>query len=163
MKVLVGKLFFAVLVALMVCNAFSCGKAGNKTPRNEKTEIKNTVSEKGFSVTISIKPSSIKKNGILTLCLQVRNNNNSIKSFTLENAQIYDFVARDSSGNNVWQWSKGRAFAMVAQPICFEPKEKKIYTDYWSPGGFPSGVYRIEGYFLGLKALKPAVKVRIQE
>lgn len=58
--------------------------------------------------------------------------------------QIYDFVVKDSSGNKVWQWSRGRSFGQQQQTISYNKSTTIEYQESWQPD--KPGIYIIEAY-----------------
>jgi hypothetical protein len=43
-----------------------------------------------------------------------------------------------------------------------EAKGSKVYKVFWSTAGIQPGTYTVEGYFLGLKDVRPGVEIELK-
>jgi hypothetical protein len=153
----IGALLLAGSLALSGCSA---GPAGPKKPSNR--QMASAVQKaSGFSVTLRSEPAVGPTGGTFSLTLTVRNLSGKPASFTLPSGQTYEFAAFTRGGDEVWRWSKGMMFTQALAPVTFAPGDSQVYKVAWNTGTTPSGLYSIQGYFLGLPDIKPTVSVEI--
>jgi hypothetical protein len=144
-------------LALAGCSA---GPAEPKPPSSR--QMSSAVQkESGFSVTLRSEPAVSKPGGTFSLTLTVRNLSGKTATFTLPTGQTYEFAAFAKGGDEVWRWSKGMMFTEALAPVTFAPGEGQVYKVAWNTGSTPRGLYSIQGYFLGLPDIRPAVSVEI--
>ena len=87
------------------------------------------------------------------LKLTVTNAGDKVAVFQSSNSQRYDFVIR-AGGEEVWRWSRGRAFLMMLTSGKLLPGKSQIYEVTWdqkdSNGAVvPLGRYTVEGWQMG--------------
>ena len=75
-------------------------------------------------------------------------------------AQQYDFTVSNASGEEVWRWSRDRAFALVVTYQTFEPGETTVYGATWDQltndgEPVPPGMYSALGYDVGCNETRP--------
>jgi len=86
----------------------------------------------------------------VSLTLFLQNTTGESKDLIFNNGQIYDFVVKKlSSEEVVWRWSNGRAFTEAIWTMILEPWERKTYNAIWDQrdnesGQVSPGTYRIE-------------------
>lgn len=78
------------------------------------------------------------------LLLHVTNTGEDPLEFTFPSSQRYDFVVRDGSGEEVWRWSDGMAFAQAISHATLEPGETWDFDVVWEPGS-RTGHYEVVG------------------
>ncbi len=71
-----------------------------------------------------------------------------------QNGQRYEFTAKNSSGQVVWTWSKGKAFGVDPEAVVLAPGESLVFAEAWSfssDNGLPllDGNYTVGGTFVG--------------
>ena len=150
----------ACAAALLVVTVFGCGQKAANPPAKGSPGV---ASGDGFTVTLSVRPTSGKAGGTFVLALKIRNDSGGQRTFEAPSGQTYDFAARDASGREVWRWSNGKAFIQVVTPVSFAAGQTRVYDDIWTTSGQNPGKYTVEGVFMALKNLRPAVEVEITE
>lgn len=71
-----------------------------------------------------------------------------------QNGQRFEFTAKNSSGQVVWTWSKGKAFGVDPEAAVLAPGESLVFAESWSfssDNGLPllDGNYTVGGTFVG--------------
>ena len=67
----------------------------------------------------------------ISLFLSITNCDNEPMRRQYGSSQLYDFVVRDSGGQEVWRWSHGIVFLTVRTYQTFQPGETVTYTGVW--------------------------------
>jgi Intracellular proteinase inhibitor len=116
----------------------------------------------GFSVTLRSEPRVAEPSGTFSLTLNVRNLSGETREFTLSTPQMYEFLAFDADGGQVWRWSEGTMYAQVVTPVKMADGESQVFKAAWNTEETSAGEYEIQGYFLGIENLRPSVAVEIK-
>ncbi len=61
--------------------------------------------------------------------LDVRNNTNKMLELRFRNGQTHDFYVLDSSGKEVYRWSKGKMFTQTVQNRLVKAKESTVFAN----------------------------------
>lgn len=117
--------------------------------------------DQGFSVTLRSQPEQVGPGGEFSLTLTVRNLSGKPREFVIPTAQEYEFRAFVRGGNEVWRYGRGAVFAQVVTTVGFQPGDDQVFKLGWSTQGVPPGEYTVDGYFMGLPEVRPAVPVAI--
>ncbi|NUQ21255.1 MAG: hypothetical protein HOQ09_09875 [Gemmatimonadaceae bacterium] len=59
------------------------------------------------------------------------------------NAQTHDFAVLDSTGKEVWRWSRTRLFTSALQTKPLGADDSHVYEDSWTPEGGAHGRYTV--------------------
>jgi hypothetical protein len=73
--------------------------------------------------------------GSVALSLHVTNLADHSLELDFPNGQTHDFVVLDSSGHELWRWSKGRMFTQALQNKLLASTETVTYEERWDPHG----------------------------
>jgi len=71
----------------------------------------------------------------VALSLHVTNLADHSVELDFPNGQTHDFVVLDSSGHELWRWSKGRMFTQALQNKLLGSTETVTYEEQWNPHG----------------------------
>ncbi|NPV27838.1 MAG: hypothetical protein HPY81_10465 [Firmicutes bacterium] len=78
-------------------------------------------------------------------------------------SQRFDLLIRDSDGNQVWQWSDGRAFLSVLGQVVLAPNEAITYRATWNvPPTAAPGSYTIVGWDTATQLSQYHLQITIQ-
>lgn len=160
MKRTVTKAAVLCITVLVILAAAGCGTS-TKEPDNVSTSGSSVIKGSGFTVTLTANPRVVMPGGTVPLTLSVRNVSGKDRTFELGTPQTSEFIAFDESGTEIWKWSNGKFFAQVITQVTIAAGEVKVYKESWEVGSLNPMTTTVEGYFLGLKDLKPRVKVEI--
>ena len=151
-----------VLATALVLGLSGCssGPPEPKKPTNSRAAT-SVLKSAGISVSLRSDPAVTKSGGTFSLTLVVRNLSGKPFSWTSPSGQTYDFIAFDKGGSEAWRWSKGMVFIQTVTQITIAPGESKVYKVAWNTAGTAAGIYAVQGYFLGLPNMRPAVSVEI--
>lgn len=72
-------------------------------------------------------------NGKVGFAIEVTNESTKRAELTFASGQAYEFVVLDSTGQEIWRWSKGRMFTQAMQSKLLEAYDSAIYRERWSP------------------------------
>lgn len=53
------------------------------------------------------------------------------QTFTFSNGQRFDFMVLNGKGEELWRWSRSRAFIQMIGQETLAPRELRIYTALW--------------------------------
>ncbi|MEM0208291.1 MAG: BsuPI-related putative proteinase inhibitor [Thermofilum sp.] len=89
----------------------------------------------------------------VSLKLKIENTSGKVLNLTVGYAP-YDFIVTTPDGTEVWRWSYGKAFPLVAMSLTLQPGEVKEYSETWDQldnEGYPvsPGTYVVRGFFRG--------------
>ena len=115
-----------------------------------------------FSVSLTAEPGVVESGEGVSLTLVVRNLSEEGRTLELASSKTYDFVAFEKGGEEVWRWSSGMMFTQVIGSETIEAKGSKVYKVLWPTTGLMPGTYTVEGYFLGLKDIRPSVEIELK-
>ncbi|HLK57796.1 MAG TPA: BsuPI-related putative proteinase inhibitor [Chthonomonadaceae bacterium] len=76
-------------------------------------------------------------NDPIQMTFTVKNTGGSTLPLNFSSSQKYDFEikrGKDATGETIWKWSKGRAFAMVMLSSKLEPGKPLTFTEWYKPG-----------------------------
>lgn len=149
--------FILVSSVLSGCGA---GPAETRPPAGTGGASSVKKSE-GIQVSLRCEPRVVGAGAVFSLTLDVCNLSGSSRTFNLPSGEAYDFVAFAANGSEAWRWSKGVFFTQAVTPVTLAPDESRVFKVAWDPSGRPAGKYRVEGYFLGMDGLRPAVEVEV--
>jgi len=105
-------------------------------------------------VAFSTDKATYKRTDTAKLTLQVTNVATYPVTVNFPSAQLYDFTAANSSGTNVWTWSRGKTFSPTPEQVTIAPDETLQFQQTWSlvdNNGLPvpDGSYTASGVLLG--------------
>jgi Intracellular proteinase inhibitor len=152
-------IFTVLVAALAVCGC----AAGPPEPSKPSNKQLSSAVEKvnGISVSLRSEPAVTNPGGTFSLTLVIRNLSGKAATYDLKNGQLYDFIAFQKGGGEVWRWSQGVMFTQALNPVTLEPGASEVYKVAWNTGSTAPGLYTIQGYFTGLPDVRPAVSVEI--
>jgi len=150
-----------VLVLATITAGCAAGPAEEK-PKVSGSAVKSIKRAGDFSVSLTADPGVVESGESVTLTLVVRNLSEEDRTLELSSSQTYDFVAFEKGGEEIWRWSSGMMFTQVIGSVTIEARGSKAYKVSWSMAGIQPGTYTVEGYFLGLKDIRPSVEVELK-
>lgn len=158
-----GRLITVAAAVMLVSSALAgCGAGPAETrPPAGTGGAYGVKKSENIQVSLRCEPRVVKTGAVFSLTLDARNLSSIARTFDLPSGQAYDFVGFAANGNEAWRWSKGVFFTQAVTPVTLAPYESKVFKVAWDPTGRPAGKYRLEGYFLGMDGLKPAVDVEV--
>ena len=135
------KMLILIIIVVVVFSALGLWLTayGNITSdeRNMKYGISIMTDKLSYSVGESIK-----------MTLKIFNYTEEDIVFHFNISQRYDFIIEDEEGNEIWQWSKDRMFAMMLGEETLEPNNPEVtYTAEYS-GKLSPGYYKVTGFFV---------------
>ncbi|RME81381.1 MAG: hypothetical protein D6785_09085 [Planctomycetota bacterium] len=84
---------------------------------------------------------------VATLRFTLANNSSTPITMRFNSGNMYDIVVRDSQGQEVWRWSKGKYFITIAFPKTIKPGEKWTVNESFNiDSKYKKGAYTIEFY-----------------
>jgi hypothetical protein len=156
------KVVMLALLFLTAHVAAGCAAGPSEERPEPGASSRSSVSEQqGFSVTLKVQPATTGQEGSFSLTLEVRNVSGEPRDFVLPSAQVFEFVAFEAKGPEVWRWSEGMVFAQALQPLSLEPGEGRVFKAALPAAGLSPGRYLIQGYFTGLPETRPGVEVEV--
>ena len=154
-------LVFSIIVLAALTAGCAAGPAEQK-PKVIGTAVTSIKKSGDFSVSLTADPGVVESGESVTLTLVVRNLSEEDRTLELSSSQTYDFVAFEKGGEEIWRWSSGMMFTQVIGSVTIEARGSKAYKVSWSMAGIQPGTYTVEGYFLGLKDIRPSVEVELK-
>jgi hypothetical protein len=148
------------VIAAALASGCSAGPPEPSKPPDPQA-ASNVQKVGGISVSVTCEPAVTPAGGTFALTLAVRNLSGRRISYTLPSGQTYEFLAFERGGGEVWQWSKNMVFIQTVNQVVLEPDQSEVYKVAWNTGSTAPGLYTIQGYFLGLPDVRPAVSVEI--
>ena len=123
-----------LFLTLLCCGslAFACGPRARTTESstNKTTRVKRTPMSAPLVSKVDIDVSDGVRFALLVT-------NQSAKKVELDfpNAQTHDFAVLDSTGREIWRWSRGRMFTSTLQTATIGVDDTREYADDWDPMG----------------------------
>ncbi|WP_176215226.1 BsuPI-related putative proteinase inhibitor [Cytobacillus gottheilii] len=71
-------------------------------------------------------------NGELIMDLKIENTGDETVNLEFSTSQKYEIEITDDAGNEIYTYSKGRAFLQVLQNLALTPGERKHWTEKWN-------------------------------
>lgn len=150
------------MIVLATATAGCATGPAEEKPKVSGSSVTSTKRSGDFSVSLTAQPRSLESGKGVSLTLTVRNLSAEPRTFELSSSQTYDFVAYEKGGEEVWRWSSGMMFAQVIGSETIEAEGSRVYKVSWSTAGLMPGTYTVEGYFLGLKDVRPGVEIELK-
>jgi hypothetical protein len=145
---------FAVVAVIVVLLAAGCSAAPPEPKKPANRQMSSAVEKvNGISVSLRSEPAVTAPGGTFALTLVVRNLSGK--------AVTYDFLTFRKGGEEIWRWSRGVLFTQALNPVTIEPGGSEVYKVAWNTGSTGTGLYTIQGFFMGLPDVRPAVSVEI--
>jgi hypothetical protein len=142
-NIICGLLFFVISLILMLSCTLS--KIGVPQKTVEMQPPRKVVDEVEFTFIVDpVKTST----GIVTLELRIENKSTEIKKLTFNTAQKYDFWAVDSSGEEVWRWSRDKSFLQVVEELQIPAAARIAFIESFDVKDIPAGTYTAHGEIL---------------
>lgn len=96
-------------------------------------------------------PKEVPVGEIVPLKLRIENTSGQILNLEIGYAP-YDFIVATQDGKEVWRWTYGKVFPLIALPLTLQPGEVKEYSEMWDQldnEGYPipPGTYFVKGVF----------------
>ncbi|MFY4774314.1 BsuPI-related putative proteinase inhibitor [Metabacillus sp. RGM 3146] len=102
---------------------------------------------------VALSADAVQQNHQVVFTLTVQNLSDSKKSMEFRSGQKYEIQVKDSSGEEIYRYSKGKMFIQSLSQLVLEPGESKSYKetwDYFKEGhGLKTGKYQAAFTFLG--------------
>jgi len=123
-----------IAIALLCAGAiaFACGPRPRESeaspapvkrpPTTERTTPLSTEIASSFSLSVA---------SDVELRLHVTNSSTKRLELTFPSGQTHDFYVLDSTGREVWRWSKGRMFTQALQKKLLESGSTMAYSEAW--------------------------------
>lgn len=127
------------VLALLVASslAFACGPHSQATKPRPRDRDATPAVASAFDVEM--------RDGV-TFALRVSNESMKHLELTFPNGRTHDFVVLDSTGREVWRWSRGRLFTQPLQNKLLGARQSVVYAESWEPG-------RLRGAFTAVAIL----------
>ncbi len=151
----------SIIVLATITAGCAAGPAEEK-PKVSGSAVRSIKRSGDFSVSLTADPRVVESGESVTLTLVVRNLSEKERAFELASSQTYDFIAFKKGGEEIWRWSSGMMFTQVIGSVAIEARGSKVYKVSWSMAGIQPGTYTVEGYFLGLKDIRPSVEIELE-
>lgn len=71
--------------------------------------------------------------GKVGFVIEVTNESPKRTELTFSSGKSHEFIVLDSTGQEVWRWSKGRLFTQTMQARLLEAYDSAIFRELWSP------------------------------
>jgi hypothetical protein len=153
---------FAVVAVIVVLLAAGCSAAPPEPKKPANRQMSSAVEKvNGISVSLRSEPAVTAPGGTFALTLVVRNLSGKAVTYDLKSGQTYDFLTFRKGGEEIWRWSRGVLFTQALNPVTIEPGGSEVYKVAWNTGSTGTGLYTIQGFFMGLPDVRPAVSVEI--
>jgi hypothetical protein len=99
--------------------------------------------------------------------LVLRNEKSKAQVFEFPSAQLYEIMVKDSSGNNLFSYSKGKAFAQVLQNVTLGPGEAVSWKEAWDYQAegrrVPDGEYTVTAELKAKKADGQPIEILLDQ
>jgi hypothetical protein len=82
-----------------------------------------------YKSNVAVKASAQESDGQLQMTLSILNNTGKTITIHHSSEQIFDFEILDKSGNELYRWSDGRMFSMIAATTEIKPNEEIAFSD----------------------------------
>ncbi|MHB1041970.1 MAG: BsuPI-related putative proteinase inhibitor [Eubacteriales bacterium] len=125
---------------------------------------------RGLRYTITTNKREYRRGEPVSITLTKRNVSNSTISLRYRTGQRFDFLARRSSGQVVWRWSRGQVFTQQTARVTLSPGESQVFRVTWDqrdnrglqvePGTFTIASINVAE---GLKDREVTTTIRIRE
>lgn len=121
-------------------------------PGKLETELSFVTIGPGLPLRLSVEaPAEVPTGRIVPLKLRVENISGQILNLEIGYAP-YDFIVATQDGKEVWRWTYGKVFPLIALPLTWQPGEVKEYSEIWDQldnEGYPipPGTYFVKGVF----------------
>lgn len=131
----------ATLAAIGVV-AFACGPRARTAADN--TAAKQTVRHKRAPLSAPLVASvDVDVSDEVRFALSVTNASAKGVEIDFPNAKTHDFAVLDSTGKEVWRWSRTRLFTSALQTRPLGVDDSHVYADAWSPDEAAHGRYTV--------------------
>lgn len=145
--------------ALLLTCAPGCGEPSGESPPPDA--VTSSESAGGFTVRLTVAPQVTAPGKDFSLKLEVANESGADRTFEFPSSQMYDFVAVDGEGDDVWRWSEDKKFSQMMTRRTIEAGETVSFDESWTTLSALQGDFLVTGYYLGLEAILPTVEVKI--
>ena len=116
--------------------AFACGphprqSADAATTTAAATPRKKSPDEQPLATTLDVAVRGDSAKTAVSFALHVTNTTGKSLELDFPSGQTHDFVVLDSTGKEVWRWSRGRMFTQTVQNKLLGSRETVSYEDRW--------------------------------
>jgi hypothetical protein len=105
---------------------FACGP---RTPNPVASARPRSGTERGVVSHVMVDTAR----GSVRFAIAVTNDSPKRVELTFPDGRTHDFAVEDSSGAEVWRWSKGRLFTQTMQNRLLDAHDSTVYDERWTP------------------------------
>lgn len=146
---------------------------GNQENLNKKIDRVKNIHRKDFDVSLTVQNPSVSINSTASdsqFAVQpfftIQNKAKTLKTFSFQNSQKYDFVIMDSAGTERTRWSSGQLFNESIGSTLINPGESVRYTEMVSlfdgeAKRLPAGEYTLVAELKGYPEFTESIKFNI--
>lgn len=121
--------------------AFACGPRARTTESSTaKSSVRHAHAPAGKPLVASV---DVDVADEVHFALAVTNASTKGVEIDFPNAQTHDFAVFDSTGKEVWRWSRTRLFTSALQTKPLGADDSHVYEDSWSPDEGAHGRYTV--------------------
>ena len=121
--------------------AFACGPRTRSADTNAtKQNVRHTRAPQSAPLVASV---DVDVSDEVRFALSVTNASAKGVEIDVPNAQTHDFAVLDSTGREVWRWSRTRLFTSALQTRPLGVDDSHVYADAWAPGDTAHGRYTV--------------------
>ncbi|HEX2779849.1 MAG TPA: BsuPI-related putative proteinase inhibitor [Gemmatimonadaceae bacterium] len=121
--------------------AFACGP---RARTSESGTTKQTVRHKRAPTSAPLVASiDVDVSDEVRFALSVTNASTKGVEIDFPNAQTHDFAVLDSTGREIWRWSRTRLFTSALQTRPLGRDDSHVYADEWTPEEGSHGRYTV--------------------
>ncbi|MBN1754886.1 hypothetical protein JW877_01600 [bacterium] len=130
-RILTNKALFWVIGFLLFLSVLmSCKR--DKPDQTGSDQIAAPTLDKEIEVAVSAGKTSYTLGDSIEFTMIVSSRMDEPVKFVFSTSQPYDFIVRDSDGEEIWRFTHGKAFSQVVTPTELEPSEKVVYIMRWN-------------------------------
>ena len=125
-----------------------CRIARTGVPYIEPTRVTAPTGLAGLTCSIGTDKYVYKPGESVRITLALGNPLSEPVAFERPSAQPYELFVRTADGSEVWQWSRGRAFAAVVSSVRLEPGALTQFEETWDQkANIPGATVRVPGRY----------------
>lgn len=121
--------------------AVACGPRTQNPEANTSVPVKATSASSSTNALVTTVDADVSSD--VRFAFHVRNNSKKKIELLFPNGQTHDIAVLDSTGREVWRWSKGRMFTQALQTKLLAHGQTLSYEERWENP--PAGTYTVIG------------------
>lgn len=129
-RIIIIVIFLVPLAAVFLF--FGLRQINNFGDKEKEMPVKNSIKMDSLELSLEIPKTQFKQGEKVPITLSIKNVGNTSAGLFFTSGQKFDLFVKKSDGQEVWRWSRGKAFTMALEEITLKPGEQQVFPLEWA-------------------------------